>query len=326
MSERPSFADVRAARERLAGVARVTPVFSSDTLSRLAGRPVVLKAENLQRTGAFKIRGAYNTIAQLSDEERAAGVFTASAGNHGQAVAWAAREAGIPATILVPEAAPMAKVEAARGYGARVELAGEGFDESAALAHERAAEARRDLRAPVRGRARDRRPGHVGPRAGGAAARRPGDRRDPGRRRRAGRRGRARAPRAAAGAAAGRCSGRRLRAARGAGSHRRHDRGRDRGQASGGAHRIDARRAARRRRRGRRRGDLRGDRAPARALEARCRGRGGGTRGRDPLGPRRWGRRRVRCRCRRERRRDDAELGRAIRPDGLGAATSSSRC
>jgi threonine dehydratase len=138
LMERPTFDDVQAARARLAGVARVTPVFSSETLSRLAGRPVLLKAENLQRTGAFKIRGAYNTIAQLSDGERAAGVVTASAGNHGQAVAWAAREAQIPATIVVPEAAPMAKVEAARGYGARVELAGEGFDEAAALAEERA--------------------------------------------------------------------------------------------------------------------------------------------------------------------------------------------
>jgi threonine dehydratase len=134
VSGRPTIQDVQAARERLTGIARVTPVFTSETLSRLAGRPVVLKAENLQRTGAFKIRGAYNTIAQLSEEERAAGVVSASAGNHGQAVAWAAREAGIPAMIVVPEAAPMAKVEAARGYGARVELAGEGFDEAAAVA------------------------------------------------------------------------------------------------------------------------------------------------------------------------------------------------
>jgi threonine dehydratase len=134
---RPGIADIRAARLRLAGVARETPVYPSETLSRLTGRPVVLKAENLQRTGAFKIRGAYNTIAQLSEEERAAGVVTASAGNHGQAVAWAAREAGIAATIFVPEAAPMAKVEAARGYGAAVQLAGEGFDEAAdaALQH-----------------------------------------------------------------------------------------------------------------------------------------------------------------------------------------------
>ena len=96
---------------------------------------MLLKAENLQLTGAFKIRGAYNTIAQLTAEERRAGVVTASAGNHGQAVAWAARRAGISATIFVPEGAPMAKVEAARGYGATVELAGEGFDEAAEAGH-----------------------------------------------------------------------------------------------------------------------------------------------------------------------------------------------
>ena len=132
--ERPTVADIRAARERLAGVARETPVHASETLSRLAGRTVALKAENLQRTGSFKIRGAYNTIAQLTHEERREGVVTASAGNHGQAVAWAARELGIPATIVVPEGAPMAKVDAARGYGAAVELAGEGFDESLAAA------------------------------------------------------------------------------------------------------------------------------------------------------------------------------------------------
>lgn len=128
------FAEIEAARSRLEGVARVTPVYPSETLSRLAGRPVLVKAENLQRTGAFKIRGAFNTIVQLSEDERRAGVVAASAGNHGQAVAWAAREAGIPATIVMPEDAPMAKVEAARGYGARVELAGEGFDEALAIA------------------------------------------------------------------------------------------------------------------------------------------------------------------------------------------------
>ena len=140
MSDRPTVDDVRAAQERLHGIARVTPVYSSETLSRLSERPVLLKAENLQRTGAFKIRGAYNTIAQLSGEERGRGVVTASAGNHGQAVAWAAREAGIPATIVVPEAAPMAKVEAARSYGANVELAGEGFDDTLAIARGREAE------------------------------------------------------------------------------------------------------------------------------------------------------------------------------------------
>ena len=136
MSSRPTLSDLEAARERLAGIARVTPVFASGTLSRLSGRSVSLKAENLQLTGAFKIRGALNTVALLSNDERQAGVVTASAGNHGQAVAWAARHAGIPATIFVPEAAPMAKIEAARGYGATVQFAGEGFDEAIEAAWE----------------------------------------------------------------------------------------------------------------------------------------------------------------------------------------------
>jgi threonine dehydratase len=131
---RPTLTDLAAARERLAGIARVTPVFSSGTLGGIVGRSVSLKAENLQLTGAFKIRGAYNTIAQLTDSERQAGVVTASAGNHGQAVAWAARRAGIAATIFVPEGAPMAKVDAATGYGATVVLGGEGFDEAVAAA------------------------------------------------------------------------------------------------------------------------------------------------------------------------------------------------
>jgi threonine dehydratase len=126
---RPTLADIEEARVRLEGVARVTPVYTSETIGRTVGRPVLLKAENLQRTGAFKIRGAFATMAQLSDAERAAGVVTASAGNHGQAVAWAAGRAGITATIVVPNFAPMAKVEAARGYGAEVLLEGDGYDE-----------------------------------------------------------------------------------------------------------------------------------------------------------------------------------------------------
>jgi threonine dehydratase len=89
--EAPTVADIEAARERLAGVARETPLYASETFTRLAGRPVLLKAENLQRTGSFKIRGAYNTISTLGPREREAGVVAASAGNHGQAVAWAAR-------------------------------------------------------------------------------------------------------------------------------------------------------------------------------------------------------------------------------------------
>jgi len=132
----PALAEIEAARARLDGIARVTPVYPSETLSRRVGRPVQLKAENLQRTGAFKIRGAVNTIASLSAEERRAGVVAASAGNHGQAVAWAAREAGIAATVFMPQDSPMAKVEATRNYGAQVELVGTGFDESVAAAQE----------------------------------------------------------------------------------------------------------------------------------------------------------------------------------------------
>jgi threonine dehydratase len=134
----PTLADILEARERLDGIARTTPVFASETFSRLVGRDVQLKAEALQRTGAFKIRGAVNRVATLDDAERAAGVVAASAGNHGQAVAWAARQAGIPATVYMPEDAPMAKVEATVNYGANVELSGESFEEAVAAALERA--------------------------------------------------------------------------------------------------------------------------------------------------------------------------------------------
>ncbi len=133
----PTLVEIQEARARLAGVARETPVISSETLGRLSGRPVWLKAENLQRTGSFKIRGAYNRILLLTDAERAAGVVTASAGNHGQAVAWAAREAGVHATVFMPEDAPTAKIEATKSYGAEVVLAGHGFDEAVASARER---------------------------------------------------------------------------------------------------------------------------------------------------------------------------------------------
>ncbi len=136
MAEAPTITDMEAARARLAGVARETPLYQTETFSRLSGRTVLLKAENLQRTGSFKIRGAYNTIATLAPAERSAGVVAASAGNHGQAVAWAAREAGIVATIFMPEDAPMAKVEATRAYGGRVELAGAGFEGAVAAAQE----------------------------------------------------------------------------------------------------------------------------------------------------------------------------------------------
>jgi threonine dehydratase len=130
----PTAADIRDARERIAGVARETPVYSSETFSRIAGRDVWLKAENLQRTGAFKVRGAVNRLATLTESEREAGVVAASAGNHGQAVAWAARQAGVNARIYVPQDAPMSKVEACRTYGAETVMVGERFEDAMAAA------------------------------------------------------------------------------------------------------------------------------------------------------------------------------------------------
>jgi threonine dehydratase len=126
----PGLPEIERARERLGGVARVTPVFSSETLSRLTGRPVHLKAENLQRTGSFKIRGAYNKLSNLEPDQLAAGVVAASAGNHGQAVAWAARQLGAPARIFMPHYSPMAKFDATRNYGAEVEQTGAVWEET----------------------------------------------------------------------------------------------------------------------------------------------------------------------------------------------------
>jgi threonine dehydratase len=132
----PTLAEIEQAQARLRGVAKVTPIHYSETLSRRVDRPVHLKAENLQRTGSFKIRGAYNRIVTLGEDERAAGVVAASAGNHGQAVAWAARELGVEATVFMPQDSPMAKVDATRNYGARVELCGTMFDDALAAALE----------------------------------------------------------------------------------------------------------------------------------------------------------------------------------------------
>jgi threonine dehydratase len=132
----PGLPEIERARERLDGVARVTPVYPTETFSRLAGRPVLLKAENLQRTGSFKIRGAYVKLSSLEPEQLAAGVVASSAGNHGQAVAWAARELGAPARIFMPQDSAMAKVDATRTYGAEVELTGSAFEETLQTAQE----------------------------------------------------------------------------------------------------------------------------------------------------------------------------------------------
>jgi threonine dehydratase len=116
----PGFADVEAAAQRLAGVAHRTPCVTSRMLDRLLGFHVVLKAEGFQRMGAFKFRGAYNAISQLSSQERERGVATTSSGNHAQAVALAASLLGAKATILMPADAPASKRAATEGYGANV--------------------------------------------------------------------------------------------------------------------------------------------------------------------------------------------------------------
>jgi threonine dehydratase len=134
----PHLKEIQAARARLEGVARVTPVYGSETLSRRLERKLVLKAENLQRTGSFKVRGAVNKIGQLSEAEKRAGVVAASAGNHGQAVAWAAREEGVKATVFMPQDAPMAKVEPTKNYGGKAELIGAAFEDALAAALEHA--------------------------------------------------------------------------------------------------------------------------------------------------------------------------------------------
>ncbi len=122
MREMPAICmdDVRKAATRLHGVAHRTPVYTSRTLNSLAGREVYLKCENFQRGGAFKFRGAYNAISQLSPLQRSAGVITFSSGNHAQGVALAAQILGVPALICMPDDAPPVKITATRGYGAEV--------------------------------------------------------------------------------------------------------------------------------------------------------------------------------------------------------------
>ena len=130
-----------------------------------------MKAENLQRTGSFKIRGSYNRISALGAEERARGVVAASAGNHAQGVALAARTLGVASTIFMPVDASMAKVQATVGYGARrSSCSGATFDDAQAAARERRGQHGRDLHLGVRRRARHRGPGHRRPRARRAGA------------------------------------------------------------------------------------------------------------------------------------------------------------
>jgi len=128
--------DVRAAYQLLAGVVRCTPLEPSGVLSARVAGPVHLKCENLQRAGSFKIRGAYTRMVRLSAAERAAGVVAASAGNHAQGVALAARILGIKARVFMPAGAPLPKLEATRGYDAQVSFAGHTVDDALVAARE----------------------------------------------------------------------------------------------------------------------------------------------------------------------------------------------
>jgi threonine dehydratase len=114
------FADVLAARERIAGRVHRTPVLTSATLDRELGAQLFVKAENLQKVGAFKARGACNAVMALPDDAVARGVVTHSSGNHAGALAWAAAQRGAPCAVVMPETAPRVKVDAVRGYGAEV--------------------------------------------------------------------------------------------------------------------------------------------------------------------------------------------------------------
>ena len=129
-----TLADIEAARRLIADVAITTPMEESRWLQALVDGPVHLKCENLQRTGSFKIRGAYVRMSRLSADERARGVVAASAGNHAQGVALAAQLLGIKATVFMPEGAPIPKANATRGYGAEVHLQGEHLTQALAAA------------------------------------------------------------------------------------------------------------------------------------------------------------------------------------------------
>jgi threonine dehydratase len=131
-----SLADIQAARRTLRDIITATPILPEERLGQELGARVFLKAENTQRSGSFKIRGAYNTISRLTAAERARGVIAHSAGNHAQGVALAAKLLGVPATIVMPERAPLTKVASTRRYGAEVLLHGATFDDAGALARE----------------------------------------------------------------------------------------------------------------------------------------------------------------------------------------------
>src|SRR5579863_9841848 len=128
--------DIELARRRIGPVLKPTPLKHSATLSRMLDAEVLIKPENLQKTGSFKIRGAYNRVMALTPEQSRRGVVAASAGNHGQALAFASTAAGVKATIVMPETAAIAKIEATRSYGQKVLLRGINYQEARAAAEQ----------------------------------------------------------------------------------------------------------------------------------------------------------------------------------------------
>jgi threonine dehydratase len=138
----PGLEPLREAQARISGSVHRTPIVSSRTLSERVGQAVFLKCENLQKTGSFKVRGALNRVLELDDEARSRGVVTVSAGNHAQAVAWAAARTGTSATVVMPANASPTKARASEGYGAEVILQGtimEAFDLAREVARDRGA-------------------------------------------------------------------------------------------------------------------------------------------------------------------------------------------
>src|ERR671939_1477154 len=138
--EVPTFEDVKLARERQASYVERTPLLASPDLSQLSGREVLLKLENQQKTGAFKLRGAVARLLAMRPADRGHGVVTASAGNHGQGVALAAKLLGVPATVVLPVGAPLAKISAIQRHGAEVVLEGAAYDSAHAYALDLASE------------------------------------------------------------------------------------------------------------------------------------------------------------------------------------------
>ena len=128
--EKTTIADVYRADKNLSGVVKKTKLIASDFFSEISGNEIFIKPENMQHTGAFKLRGAYNKISQLTAEEKNKGVITSSAGNHAQGVAFAAQNLGVKAVICMPATTPILKVEATKNFGAEVILHGDGFDDA----------------------------------------------------------------------------------------------------------------------------------------------------------------------------------------------------